>query len=1058
MKCCFHAEIQTEAHAKVLKKNFRMLMFLFFSCLFFTNLIYGQSEKTVTVKGTVANQGGEPLQGVTVQSKTGGKATTTLQDGSFQLEVPQNSVLTVSYVGFISKDIKVGTTDQSNLGLNLIANKNEMEQVIVVGYGTRKKSDVTGAIVSVSEQAIKDIPAANLAQALQGQGAGIDIQKNGGNSKPGATPSILIRGSRSISATNEPLIVVDGIPFNGNFNDLNQDDVSSVEVLKDASATAIYGSRGANGVILVSTKRGRLGKPVVTYSGYAGASKIQDQFPVMNTQEFFEFKKWALYNGRFTGNTRTYSGIDDPDLLTDAGNFSPEELDAVNNGRSTDWQKLIYQTGLVTNHQIGFSGGHDKTQYAVSGGYFKETGIYFGQAFERFTLKASVDQQLGKIVKIGISSLNTYSITDGEGANPLGQALRASPLASPYNADGSLLNDFVPGSASQVWNPLANFVDGASVQKRKRFGTFTTFFADVNILRGLKYRFNTGIEIRNDVYGEFFASKTTNNLGGLSTSQNRTGFRTSYTLENILTYDRTFNKHKVNATGLFSIQEDESQSNQFRNNTIAADLLQYFNPTYGANLVGEGEYGKWDILSYMGRLNYSFNDRYLLTLAVRVDGSSRLAPGNKYNTFPSAAVAWNLSKESFLENSHIFSNLKLRASYGRVGSTAIDPYQTLGGLSSLPYNYGDVTTTGVYLKAAASRNLTWEYTSTANLGVDFGLLNNRISGSIEIYKQSTESLLLPKNLPSTSGIPDPVTVNVGKTENKGIELQLSTINIQSRGRNSFSWTTDLNFFINRGKITALANGVTKDVANSRFVGQPIGVFYDWKKAGIWQATAADTALAVSLGQTVNGISSVIGNIKREDISGPDGKPDGKLTDTYDRVILGSSQPKWEGGMTNRFSYMGFDLTVVAFARWGHMIRSGLHGAGFANTFQGTYNNIKTRYWTPANGENEYPKPNANQTNTPNNSLLGYYDGSFVKIRTISVGYKLPASFLKKLGAGSVRVYATVEDPFILFSPFVNKYGGLDPEVAGSARNPSVATLNLDTPSNWSMIFGVNISF
>ena len=705
MKCFFHVKIQAETHVKALTRSWLPLACLCFSFLFFTNFSYGQSERSITVKGIVASQAGEPLQGVTVQSKANGKATATGQDGSFELEVPSNSVLTVSYVGFIGKDVKVGTTSES-LSLELLANKNEMEQVIVVGYGTRKKSDVTGAIVSISEQSIKDIPAANLAQALQGQGAGIDIQKNGGNSKPGATPSILIRGSRSITATNEPLIVVDGIPFNGNFNDLNQDDVSSVEVLKDASATAIYGSRGANGVILVSTKRGRQGKAVVTYSGYAGASKPRDQYPVMNTTEFFEFKKWAFYNGRFTGNNRTYSGVDDPNMLTDAGNFSPEELDAINNGRSTDWQDLIYQTGLVTNHQIGFSGGHEKTQYAISGGYFKETGIYFGQAFERFSLKASVDQQLGKIIKIGISSLNTFSITDGEGANPLGQALRASPLASPYNADGSLLNDFVPGSASQVWNPLANFIDGASVQKRKRFGTFTTFFADVDIFKGLKYRFNTGVEIRTDVYGEFFASKTTNNLGGLSTSQNRTDFRTNYTLENILTYDRTFDKHKINATGLFSIQEQELQNNQFRNNTIAADFLQYFNPTYGANLVGAGDYEKWDIISYMGRLNYSFNDRYLLTVAMRVDGSSRLAPGNQYNTFPTAAVAWNMSKESFLSNSRIITNLRLRASYGRVGSTAIDAYQTLGGLSSLPYNFGDATTTGVYLSNAANSGLT----------------------------------------------------------------------------------------------------------------------------------------------------------------------------------------------------------------------------------------------------------------------------------------------------------------------------------------------------------------
>ncbi|HET9430828.1 MAG TPA: TonB-dependent receptor, partial [Chitinophagaceae bacterium] len=995
--------------------------------LLVTNL---PAQSPMTIKGFITRQNGEPLVGVSVVVKGTDKGTTTQGDGSFQVEATLNSVLLISYIGYIGQEIKI-SSNTTNLAIQLIENKNELEQVVVVGYGTRRKSDVTGAIVSISEQSIKDIPAANLTQALQGQGAGIDIQKNGGNSKPGATPTILIRGSRSISATNEPLLVVDGIPFNGSINDLNQDDVSSVEVLKDASATAIYGSRGANGVILISTKRGKTGKPVITYNAYAGFVKIQNEFPVMNTQEFSEFKKWALYNGRFTGSSRTYSSPNDSALILQ--NFSPEELESLSTGRSTNWQELIYKTGIITNHQIGYTGGTDITQYALSGGYFKETGIYYGQGFERFSMKASVDQQFGKRIKVGVSTLNTFTVTEGEGANPMGQALRASPLVSPYNSDGTLLNDFVPGSASQVWNPLANFEPGAVVQKRKRFGTFSTLYADVSILQGLKYRFNAGVELRSDIYGSFFGSKTTNNLGGLSTSENRTNFRTNYTLENILTYDKVFAKrHKLNFTGLFSLQEQTTQGNEFRNNTIAADDLQYYNPTYGANLVGEGNEEKWDIISYMARVNYAFDDRYLLTLTMRTDASSRLAPGNQDNLFPSAALAWNIHRESFFRNVIGFTNLKLRASYGRVGNTAISSYQTLGALSSIVYNFGDATTTGVFLTNVPNPDLTWEYTSTFNLGLDFGILNNRITGSIEAYKQSTDNLLLPQTLPSTSGIPNAIVTNVGKTENKGIELHLSTANFLGRTRNSFSWTTDLNFFINRGKITQLAGGVIKDPANSRFVGQPIGVFYDWNKIGIWQATASDTALAIQLGQTVNGVNSVIGDIKRADISGPEGRPDNKLTDTYDRVILGSSQPKWEGGMTNRFSYRGFDLTVVTFARWGHMIRSNLHGGGFVNTFQGTYNNIKTRYWTPTNGENEFPKPNANRTNTPNNSLLGYFDGSYVKIRTISLGYNLASSLLKRLGVRSARVYTTVEDPFILFSPFVNKYGGVDPETSGSS--------------------------
>ena len=1031
------------------------LLLLFVSITLFMNNM--QAQSTVVVKGIITHQNGDPVAGASVVVKSTGKGTATLVDGSFQIEAPANSTLVITHTGFVGQEIKLTNASQPALAIRLIETRNSLDEVVVVGYGTRKKSDVTGAIVSVSEQAIKDIPAANLTQALQGQAAGIDIQKNGGNSKPGATPTILIRGSRSISATNEPLFVVDGIPFNGNINDLNQDDVASVEILKDASATAIYGSRGANGVILITTKRGKSGKPLVTFNTYTGFVKIQDQFPVMNTQEFSEFKKWALYNGRYTGNNRTYSGPNDSALIL--ANFSPEELESMRTGRSTDWQKLIYKTGIITNNQIGYSGGTDITQYALSAGYFKETGIYFGQGFERFSLKASVDQQFGKRIKVGISTLNTYTVTEGEGANPMGQALRASPLVSPYNADGTILNDFVPGSASQVWNPLANFVEGAVVQKRKRFGTFTTLYADVNIARGLKYRFNSGVEMRSDIYGEFYASKTTNNLGGLSTAQNRTNFRTNYTLENILTYDKTFAaRHKINFTGLFSLQEQSTQGNEFRNNTIAADDLQYYNPTYGANLVGEGSEEKWDILSYMGRLNYSFDDKYLLTLTMRTDASSRLAPGNQDNLFPSAAVAWNIHRESFLEGMKGFTNLRLRASYGRVGNTAISAYQTLGALSAIVYNYGDATTTGVFLTNVPNPDLTWEYTSTFNVGVDFGILKNRVTGSIEAYKQSTDNLLLPQTLPATSGIPNAIVTNVGKTENRGIEIHISSVNFQGRTRNSFSWTTDLNFFVNRGKITQLAGGVIADPANSRFVGQPIGVFFDFKKIGIWQATPADTALAILMGQTVNGVGSVIGNIKRADLSGVGGKPDNKLDATYDRMILGSSQPKWEGGMTNRFGYKGFDLTVVAFARWGHMIRSNLHGGGFVNTFQGTYNNIKTRYWTPQNGENEYPKPNANNTNTPNNSLLGFYDGSFVKIRTISLGYNLPASLLKRIGVRSARIYTTVEDPFILFSPFINKYGGIDPEASGSSSSPAIATLNLDTPANWSMIFGINISF
>jgi TonB-linked SusC/RagA family outer membrane protein len=1028
------------------KRNFKILLFCF--SLFLANSVNAQ---TISLKGTITNQNGEPLAGATIQVKGSSIATTTQTDGSFQLEVPQNSTLSISYIGYINKDLKIGSSGYSNLNVQLIADKNELEHVVVVGYGTRKKSDVTGAIVSISEQAIKDIPAANLAQALQGQGAGIDIQKSGGNSKPGATPSILIRGSRSVLAGNNPLIVIDGIPFNGNINDLNQDDVASVEILKDASSTAIYGSRGANGVILITTKRGKTGKPVFSYNGYAGNVRTLGEYPVMNGEEFALFKKWAFVNGIYSGSVPKYTGIDDPRLQVDG--LSAEEQEGIRKGRNTNWQKLIYKPGFITNHQLSISGGSEITQFSISGGYFKETGIYPGQDFERFSIKASLDQQLGKIFKVGLNSLNTFTTTKGESANPMAQALRSSPLVSPYDSLGNLVNEYVPGSASQVWNVLGNFLPGASVEKRKRFGTFTTLYVDVNILKGLKYKFNAGAEIRSDVYGNFYAAKTSNNQGSQSTSQNRSNFRTNYTLENIITYDNTFfKKHKLNFTGVYSFQEQKTQSNQFGNTNIAADYLQYYNPTFGANLVGEGSFEQWDLLSYMARVNYSFDDRYLLTLAVRSDGSSRLAPGNKYHTYPSAAVAWNIHKENFFNASGI-SNLKLRVSYGSVGNANIDPYQTLGLLSPIVYNFGSTTTTGVFPTNAPNSSLAWEYTSTINVGLDFGILHNRISGSLEVYKQFTNSLLLRQNLPQSSGTPNPILKNVGKTENKGIELQLSTVNIAGRSRNNFSWTTDLNIFLNRGKITKLANGVTKDVANNWFVGSPIGVYYDYKRVGIWQNTNKDSALAKSLGLTVTGAGSVIGQIRVDDLNG-----DSKIDATNDRMIIGSSQPDWEGGMTNRFGFKGFDLTIVAFARVGGTLKSTLQGGGFVNTFQGTYNNLKAHYWTPTNGENYYPKPNANYTNTPMGSLLGYFEGTYVKIRALSLGYNLPKNVADKIGARSVRIYSTAEDPIILFSAYRKKFGGLDPENAGNSSSPSVTQLNVDTPSNWSLIFGVNISF
>lgn len=1026
----------------------RLWWIVLLQCLLFSGSLYAQ-QTDIIIKGSVVNEQGEPLPGAVVMVHGATKGTTTQTDGKFSINVPPNSTLRVSFTGYLRKEINIGNENQSNLKISLQQDKKSLNEVIVVGYGTQKKSDVTGSIVSIKEQALRDVPVANLSQALQGRGAGIDVQKSGGNSKPGAKPKILIRGTRSVNAANDPLFIVDGVPFNGDINDLNPDDVVSVEVLKDASATAIYGSRGANGVILISTRRGRMGKPVITYSAYAGFVKNMGKYDVMDGPQFTTFKKWALMNE----SPGKYTGLDDPAFYTN-GSFSQEEVQGIQMGRSTDWQDLIYKTGLTTNHQLGVAGGSEATQYAVSGGYYKETGIYSGQSFERFSLKASLDQQLGKSVKIGVNTLNTYSITNGENANPMGQVLRANPLVSPYDSAGALMNAYVPGTASQVWNPLADLLPGAAVETRKRFGTFTTLYTEINLAKGLKYRLNAGAEIRSDVYGNFYASKTTYNQGTLNTSSNRTNFAVNYTLENLLLYEKTFaEKHKINFTGLYSLQESQTQSNTFNNNTILADFLQYYNPQYSSNLNGLGTYEKWDILSYMARINYNYDERYLLTLTLRADGSSRLAPGNKYHVFPSVAAAWNIYKESFMKSRPAISDLKLRAGYGTVGNTAISPYQTLGALSPITYNYGSTNVTGAYPTNVPNPALTWEYTSTVNAGIDFGFWENRIAGSIDVYQQSTRSLLLPQTLPPTSGIPNAIVTNVGKTSNKGIELQLSTINVQRKG-NGFGWTTDLNVFINRGKITQLANNVTKDINNNWFVGQPIGAIFDYEKVGIWQNTKGDSLLAKRYGLTTTGSSSVIGQIRLADTNRD------SVINADDRVILGSNQPKWEGGITNRFTFRGFDLTIVAFARVGGTIVSRMHqSSSFINTYQSNYNNLDVNYWTPGSGQNFYPKPNHANTNTPNSALLSYFDGSYLKIRSIGLGYNLEPAVVKRMGVGSLRIYATAQNPFILFSPYRNKYKGIDPETAmgSGAGTGNQGYLNVDTPGTWSMIFGINMS-
>jgi TonB-dependent starch-binding outer membrane protein SusC len=825
-----------------------------------------------------------------------------------------------------------------------------------------------------------------------------------------------------------------------------------VNVLKDASSTAIYGSRGANGVILITTKKGRSQAPVVTYSTFAGLNIARGQYDMMDANEFYTFKKWARYYG---SNAGTYTGIDDP-KITEIGEMWGGDADhkaAYDSGYNTNWQDLMYKTGRTIHHQLGLTGGNDKTVYAISAGYYGEQGNFELYKFKRYNFKVSVEQNIGSHFKLGISTLNAYTITEGMDAAAQEQILQASPINTPYKPDGTLWG-YLPGGNQRVYNPLHDLKDGKVIDELRRFTSFTTGFLEIDFTHGFKYKVNAGFQVNPENRGKFYARGTTKQMESPSYSLNENTHNYNYTVENIVTYDKSFGgAHDLNITGLYSIQEGRYQRLKLEADDILADYIAYYNPTFSNQPIRSNDnyFEKTTILSYMARVNYAYNEKYLLTLTVRADGASRLAPGNKWNVFPSAALAWNVAREGFLSDNNIFSDLKVRASYGTVGNSGTGAYSTLGGLRVRKYNFGSSNVNTAYLSELPNPALEWEKTSSLNVGLDFGLLGNRITGAVEYYHQFTSNLLLNQNLPPTSGAEDPIKTNVGKTENEGMEITISTINAAGDGRNSFSWTTDFNIFFNRNKITALSTGVTRDIGNGWFVGEPMGTIYDFKRIGIWQNTAADSALAQSYGLQTTGTSSVIGTVRVADLApafDAEGNEILKFNDD-DKTIIGNRQADFEGGITNRIAYKNFDFSFVAAFRVGGLLYSDMYG-GWANTYQAAYNNINIDYWTEQNPTSRWPKPNSQQQNPAYKSTLSYFDASYLKIRMITLGYTLPTSMLERVKIKTARVYTTASNPFVFFSEYVDKYNGVDPESAGN--------MGIYPAAPWSLVFGLNLSF
>ena len=977
------------------------------------------------VSGTILDETGMPLPGVSILLKGTTRGTTTDLDGKYSIAAPADGVLVFSFIGYNNIEETVGS--RSKIDLTLTPDVSNLDEVVVVGYGTQKKSQLTGAISSVGNKEIQELPITDARQALQGRAAGVDVVQPG--SKPGSAPQVRIRGRRSFNASNEPLYVIDGIPTVGGLEDINPQDITSMEVLKDASATAIYGSRGSNGVVLITTKRGGAGKTTVSLDSYYGASYELGRIEVFDGPGFAEYKRESR---RATG-----AYPEGPATATaDAKLFEPIELESIGLGRSTDYVAGLMQNGNIQSHQVGVSGGNDKTTFFVSGNYFKDVGVIINQDFTRYTFRINLDHKITDKVSIGTSTLFTMSERNGENFNPIGGALQENPLGKPYDEDGNLI--FLPTSDGLRTNPFAEVVPGAQVDETSRTRIFNSIYLNWNITKNLTYRVNFGPDYTVRRNGRFTGSQTNSRRGGDATGSVDDRFQFNYTLENILNYSKTFNSvHNLNLTALQSFQQDRFQQTSIGVLGIPAPSQLYHRlgdasqiTSANTNLV------EWALLSYMARVNYDYKGKFLLTASARADGSSRFGENNKFGFFPSAALGWNLHQEEFLKNSSFVDQLKFRVSYGSIGNQAITPYQTQALLGRTSYAWDNTAAFGYRPNTIGNPDLRWESSSTFNTGFDFSILKNKIFGSIEYYITNTSDLLAPQPLPNSTGFGG-FTTNIGETQNRGIELSLSTLNLE---RGDFTWSTDMIFTRNREEIISLPNG--DDIAAGRFIGQPLTVFFDLRKIGIWQTAEKD--LAASFGDKV-------GEIKIEDANG-----DGKIN-SLDRQVLGSAVPDFSIGMTNRFAYKGLDLSFFVFGRVGSTIRSAFHDN--FNSLFGRYNNLAVDYWTPNNPTNLYPRPNQNQERPKYNSSMSYFSGTFLKVRNINIGYNFSSNAAKKIGLSSLRLYSSIQNPFI-FSEYRKVHKGIDPEtfidgeqgVEGGVINANIA------PPVVQYTFGINAKF
>ncbi|WP_245706176.1 SusC/RagA family TonB-linked outer membrane protein [Catalinimonas alkaloidigena] len=1014
-----------------------------------TTLAYAQ----VSVRGKITDKTGEGIPGVNVLEQGTTNGTITDVEGVFNLSVQNNATLVLSAVGYLSQEVPL--SGRTTLDVTLEEDVKALEEVVVVGYGTQRREAVTGSVASIDGSALREIPTGNITNALQGRLPGVQFTQT--STRPGATMQIRIRGTRSLTASNDPLVVLDGIPFAGSISDIDPNSIKSIDILKDASATAIYGSRGANGVILVTTQRGQKGQPArISYNAFYGVKNVFGKYPMMDGPQFARMRAEAIRTATELGRGATYPN-------------SSDEFDNIN----TDWQDLLYRTGTTMSHDVSLSKGSEGGNYQVGLGYFKDQSPLPTNQYSRISMRAAVDQDAGRYFRFGLTSNNNYGLTEGNQVG-VGDALASSPLSSPYDADGNLKRaTFASQDVYRVWTrDLIEQVQDKWLSETKTFGSYNNLYGEFKIpgVEGLKYRLNLGLNFRATEGGSFTGIGVTSptNPDAPSSASINHSRTTSWVAENILSYDRIFaDKHEVNAIALFSSQQEKYNSSAITVLDFPADHFQYYNLGYGEGEVtinpNDQAYSVWGLVSWMGRIMYGYDNRYLLSATLRSDGSSRLAPGHKWHTYPAVSVGWNIAEEAFMQNLPVLDQLKLRVGYGETSNQAIAPYTTLGRLGTRFYNFGDngddSYATGYIISELPNSELGWEYTQTWNVGLDFGLFAGRLNGTVEYYRQHTKDLLLGVDLPPTAGV-NSYTANVGETENKGVELSLNGVILNNV--NGFTWEAGVNFYANRNKLLSLASGQEENEGNWWFVGSPINVVYDYKRVGLWQEGDPHLDVLEPGGN--------VGMIKVEytgeyDENGVPVRPIG----ADDRQVQ-KFDPNFVGGFNTRLAYKGFDLTLIgAFQNGGTLISSLYGSSSYLNLLSGRHNNVNVNYWTPENRDADYPRPGGATSgdNPKYASTLAYFDASYLKVRTITLGYNFSrASWMNNVGIDQLRLYVTAQNPFVMFSPY-NRESGMDPETNSFGnQNQAVTTaiqsrlpvVAVNAPSTRNYLIGLKLTF